>query len=103
MLKLQNTNEILKRDVDNWQNKYRSADAKVREMENQLFVVNNEKGKLTTMVRTKIDDWESLKAMYESMEGEMRQVNELRHVCQQQHGQIAACMNDIQTLEKRSK
>ncbi len=54
--KLQNSNEALKRDIDNWTNKFRSADARTRELENALFTSNNEKDKLSMSFKSKLNE-----------------------------------------------
>ena len=51
--KIQENNAALKRDIDNWQQKYREADNKAREMENHLFKNTQEKEKLSSMIKLK--------------------------------------------------
>lgn len=43
----------LQKDMQDWQSKFKNADNKIRELENNLFVSNNEKDKLTMSLRTK--------------------------------------------------
>ena len=50
---MQETNNALKREIDNWQQKYRDADSKAREIENHLFKNTQEKEKLSSMVKIK--------------------------------------------------
>ena len=53
MNKLQNNILALQKDMQDWQSKFKNADNKIRELENNLFVSNNEKDKLTMSLRTK--------------------------------------------------
>lgn len=50
---MQDNNTQLKREIDNWQQKYRDADGKAREMENNLFKNTQEKEKLSSMIKLK--------------------------------------------------
>ena len=50
---MQETNTALKREIDNWQQKYRDADSKAREVENHLFKNTQEKEKLSSMIKMK--------------------------------------------------
>lgn len=44
---------MLMKDMQDWQNKYKNADNKIRELQNNLFVSNNEKDKLSMSLRNK--------------------------------------------------
>lgn len=44
---------MLMKDMQDWQNKYKNADNKIRELQNNLFVCNNEKDKLSMSLRNK--------------------------------------------------
>ena len=50
---MQDGNNNLKKEIDNWQTKYREADNKARDFENHLFRNNQEKEKLSSMVKNK--------------------------------------------------
>jgi hypothetical protein len=50
--------------MDNWQQKYREADSKAREMENILFKNTQEKEKLGNMIKTKNNEYEELRNQY---------------------------------------
>ncbi len=41
--KLQNNIEICKKDIENWQNKFRTSEAKAKELENSLYAASQEK------------------------------------------------------------
>lgn len=55
--KMQETNNSLKKEIDNWQQKYRDADSKAREMENHLFKNTQEKEKLGSMIKMKNNEY----------------------------------------------
>lgn len=46
---------MLQRDMENWQNKFKNANTKIREMQNNLFASNNEKQRLTMSLRHKLN------------------------------------------------
>lgn len=50
---MQDSNNNLKREIDNWQEKYRQAENKARQFENHLFKNNQEKEKLSNMIKNK--------------------------------------------------
>lgn len=50
---MQDGNNALKKEIDSWQNKYREMESKAREFENHLFRNNQEKEKLSSMIKTK--------------------------------------------------
>lgn len=54
--KMRNVIDTNRKEIENWQNKFRASDGKVRELENALFVQNQEKEKLGTVARTKSNE-----------------------------------------------
>lgn len=75
----------LKADAENWQKKLRDSDARAKEFENQLFKNNQEKERLTNMIKTKSNEYEILRNRYSELEINSRKVQELELVCQEQH------------------
>ena len=75
--KMQEGNGNLKREIESWQAKYREADARGREFENHLFKNNQEKEKLSSMVKTKNTEYEELRTQYARLEPEIRRKNEI--------------------------
>lgn len=51
--KLQNNIEICKKDIENWQNKFRTSEAKAKELENNLYSISQEKEKVNNIARNK--------------------------------------------------
>jgi hypothetical protein len=49
---------------------------------------------------TELDD---IKNRYNNLEGDMRQMSEIRQVCQEQHNQIVTYLSDIETFDRRAK
>lgn len=54
--KMRNVIDTNRKEIENWQNKFRASDGKVRELENALFVQNQEKEKLGTVARNKSNE-----------------------------------------------
>lgn len=59
--KLQNNIEICKKDIENWQNKFRASEARGKELENNLYSTSQEKEKVGNIARTKTQECEELK------------------------------------------
>lgn len=70
--------------MDNWQQKYREADSKAREMENFLFKNTQEKEKLGSMIKTKNNEYEQLRNQYAKLEPELRKKSEMELILQNQ-------------------
>lgn len=51
--KLMNNIEICKKDIENWQNKFRNSEAKAKELENNLYSASQEKEKVGNIARVK--------------------------------------------------
>ena len=45
------------KDIENWQNKFKDAELKARELDNHLFTSTQEKEKLSTMIRNKSHEY----------------------------------------------
>lgn len=85
---MQDTNAALKREIDNWQQKYRDADSKAREMENHLFKNTQEKEKLSSMIKMKNNEYEELRNQYSRLEPELRRKGEMEISLQEQQVRI---------------
>ncbi len=81
---MQETNNALKREIDNWQQKYRDADSKAREIENHLFKNTQEKEKLSSMIKMKNNEYEELRNQYSRLEPELRRKGEMEISLQEQ-------------------
>ena len=81
---MQDGNNNLKKEIENWQIKFREADAKSREFENHLFRNNQEKEKLSNMVKSKNNDYDELRTQYARLEPEVRRKAELEAALQEQ-------------------
>ena len=81
----------LRGDVEGWQNKANTADNKNREFEHHLFVSNNEKEKLNSMLKNKSSEYDDLRGKYARMETESRRTNELESIIQEQHVSYQLC------------
>lgn len=64
----------LRGDNDGWQKKIRDAENKSRELENHLFANNQEKEKLSSLIKTKANEYESLRSRYSELEAGNRKV-----------------------------
>lgn len=93
----------LKADAENWQKKLRDSDARAKEFENQLFKNNQEKERLTNMIKTKSNEYEILRNRYSELEINSRKVQELELVCQEQHNQILSHISEIERFESKLK
>jgi chromosome segregation ATPase len=82
--RMQEGNASLKREIDSWQAKFREADARARDFENHLFRNNQEKEKLSSMVKAKNSDYDELRTQLARLEPEVRRKNELEVALQEQ-------------------
>jgi len=54
----------LRGDNEGWQGRLRESENKFRELENHLFANNQEKEKLSSLIKTKASEYESLRSRY---------------------------------------
>ena len=55
------------------------------------------------VMRNKHNELEDFRNKYQSLEKDMRQMSQLRQVCQEQHNQIVLYLNDIQKFDSKAK
>ena len=101
--RMQDGNNNLKKEIDNWQTKYREADNKARDFENHLFRNNQEKEKLSSMVKNKNNEYEELRSQYSRLEPEVRKKNELEIALQEQQNHLMGLASDIEGYERKIK
>lgn len=75
--KLQDTVDKYRKDLDNWQNKYKESESKSREFENILFKNNQEKEKINSMFKAKNAEYDELRNQYSRLEPEIRRKKEM--------------------------
>ena len=83
-------NEIskLRGDIENWQEKTRQAENKARDMDRVLYENNNEKERLSSLIKSKNYEYEELRNKYSRLEGDNHKIAELEGILHEQHVQI---------------
>ena len=101
--RMQEGNNGLKREIENWQQKFRESDAKARDFENHLFRNNQEKEKLGSMIKNKNNEYEELRTQYARLEPEVRRKNDLEIAMQEQQNHLVGLASDIEGYERKIK
>jgi len=98
---LNNQISNLKNEIEVWRQKFTEAERKAHERDTELFTILQEKDRVSNMVKAKNSENDELRTRYNMLEEELRQIQELRIQCQEQHNQINAYLSDINQYERK--